>query len=187
MRSRGLARKATETVVELTKSRPSKRHRSTSAAPSAWLLDIKPEHDDLVRATVLARPSVRNKSPYVGDIELADGRVAVAHMPSMDMGGKCHVGATMLLKPARDAKGKLIGGDAVGKFGTPKCEFIAQLLWVSDPPPISIITIYGHNSSSGFRTWRTHQLDVGSEPIRPSGRDSLTRFSRLEACRSSRR
>ena len=91
------------------------------------LLDIKPELDELVIAKVVARPSVRNRSPYVGDIELEDGRHAVAHMPSMDMGGKCHPGAKMLLKPARDAKGQLVGSSAVGKYGTPKCEFIAQV------------------------------------------------------------
>ena len=33
----------------------------------------------------------------------------------------------------RDAKGNLVGSEAKGKYGTPKCEFIAQLLWVSEP------------------------------------------------------
>lgn len=117
------------------RTRGSSTHASsaTTSISTSVLLDIKPENDDLILATVLARPSVRNKSPYVGDIELEDGRHAVAHMPSMDMGGKCHAGARILLKPARDAKGVLVGRDAVGKYGTPKCEFIAQLLWVHEP------------------------------------------------------
>ena len=54
-------------------------------------------------ATVLARPSLKNKSPYVGDVQLEEeGRTAIAHMPSLDMGGKCVPGARILLKPARD-------------------------------------------------------------------------------------
>ena len=40
--------------------------------------------EDLVLATVAQRPSARNKSPYVGDIRLPDGRIAIAHMPSME-------------------------------------------------------------------------------------------------------
>ena len=48
---------------------------------------------ELVEATVVRRPSARNKSPYVGDVELRDGRIALAHMPSLDVGGKCLPGA----------------------------------------------------------------------------------------------
>ena len=59
-----------------------------------------------MEATVLARPSLQNKSPYVGDVQLeggdGGGRTAIAHMPSLDMGGKCVPGAKILLKPARD-------------------------------------------------------------------------------------
>ena len=52
---------------------------------------------------MLARPSLQNKSPYVGDVQLEDGgRTAIAHMPSLDMGGKCVPGAKILLKPARE-------------------------------------------------------------------------------------
>ena len=49
------------------------------------------------------------------------------------MGGKCIPGTTLLMKPARDKKGNLVGKDAINpKFGTPKCEFIAQLLRVDE-------------------------------------------------------
>jgi len=38
-----------------------------------------------------------------------------------------------LLKPARDSKGRLVGAKALGPYGTPKCEFITQLLRVAEP------------------------------------------------------
>ena len=38
-------------------------------------------------------------------------------------------GVDLLCKPARDKKGNLVGPDAVSpKYGTPKCEYIAQLV-----------------------------------------------------------
>jgi hypothetical protein len=66
------------------------------------LLDLNAGEAQLVRATFLRRPSERNKSPMVADVELADGRVVLAHVPSMDLGGKCVAGkilsaVTMLL------------------------------------------------------------------------------------------
>jgi hypothetical protein len=95
--------------------------------------------DELVRATFVVRPSKRNRSPYVADILLLDDdeedREAIAHVPNLDMGGKCVPGVTLLLKPARNAKGVKVGcgPDAVSaKYGTPKCEFITQLLHVDE-------------------------------------------------------
>jgi hypothetical protein len=93
--------------------------------------------DELVRATFVVRPSKRNRSPYVADILLLDDedREAIAHVPNLDMGGKCKPGVTLLLKPARNAKGVKVGcgPDAVSaKYGTPKCEFITQLLHVDE-------------------------------------------------------
>ena len=82
-----------------------------------------------------ARPSTRNRSPYVGDVMIPsqNNRVAICHLPNLDMGGKCMPGATIVMKPARDKKGNLVGPDAVSpKFGTPKCEYIAQLLRVDE-------------------------------------------------------
>jgi len=70
----------------------------------------------------------------VGDVRLEDGREAIAHMPSLDMGGKCVPGVEVLLKPAIDKKTKQpIGDNALGKYGTPKCEFIIQLLRCTEP------------------------------------------------------
>ena len=96
------------------------------------LLDLSLE--ELTTCTLLRRPSKRNRSPYVADAQLSDGREVLVHVPSLDMGGKCVPGATLLVKPARDRKGKKIGPNAVNpKYGTPKCEFIAQLLRVEEP------------------------------------------------------
>ena len=100
-------------------------------SPSHCLLDL--DGSDLVRGVVVRRPSARNKSPYVGDVRLADGREVIAHMPSMDMGGKCRPGVAVLMRPARDKKGALVGAEASGQYGTPKCEFILQLLRVEEP------------------------------------------------------
>ena len=56
-------------------------------------------------------------------------REAIAHVPNLDMGGKCVPGVKLWVKPQRDKKGNLLGPNAVNpKFGTPKCEFITQLL-----------------------------------------------------------
>jgi len=104
---------------------------STSNADNLPLLSLD---EDIVVAKMLKRPSKRNRSPYVADVWLnREEREALAHVPNLDMGGKCIPGATLLLRPARDKKGNLVGKDAVNpKYGTPKCEFIAQLLRVDE-------------------------------------------------------
>jgi DNA-binding sugar fermentation-stimulating protein len=49
------------------------------------------------------------------------------------MGGKCVPGAVLLVKPARNKNGGPVGANAVNaKYGTPKCEFHAQLLHVDE-------------------------------------------------------
>ncbi len=98
------------------------------------LFSLYNEDDELYLAKMVARPSKRNRSPYVADIELIDsGREAIAHVPNLDMGGKCIPGSTLFVKAATDKKGKKIGADAVSpKYGTPKCEFHAQLLLVDE-------------------------------------------------------
>merc|ERR1711871_524023 len=103
---------------------------AASAARRTVLLQLP--QDDLEEGTLLRRPSERNKSPYVADVRLGDGRVAITHVPNLDMGGKCSAGARILMKRARDSKKQIVGASAVGKYGTPKCEFISQLLWVEE-------------------------------------------------------
>ena len=132
------SKRRTSTAAPATGSKAAKRRAALTVAAAAFgpapveshLFDLG---EGLVRATVLQRPSARNKSPYVGDITLPCGRTAIAHMPSMDMGGKCIPGAECLVRTSVDKAGKPIGADALGKYGTPKCEFIMQLLKCTEP------------------------------------------------------
>jgi DNA-binding sugar fermentation-stimulating protein len=85
--------------------------------------------DNLVKGTMVCRPSKHNRSPYVADVYLeSEQREVIVHMPSLDMCGKCVPGATLLVKPAKKTNGPAVSA----KYGTPKCEFIAQLLLVND-------------------------------------------------------
>lgn len=106
------------------------------------------EPDALVEAKLLCRPSKRNRSPYVADIWLeSEQREAIAHVPNLDMGGKCVPNATVLVKPARDCRGHLVGPDAVNpKYGTPKCEFILQLLYLDEHPAYTPVWVGAHPS-----------------------------------------
>lgn len=133
------------------------------------------DNDELIEAKILSRPSKRNRSPYVADVWLQDEqREAIAHVPNLDMGGKCVPGAVILLRPARDAKGNKVTATAQSpKYGTPKCEFIAQLLYVDETgltedkdmyPP----TWVGAHPSLGERiaeTWLRNGLVPGIPPI----------------------
>jgi DNA-binding sugar fermentation-stimulating protein len=134
------------------KGRPPKPTKRATAATSAKVppakkkklatIDTLPKEsglllmlpEDCVLGTFQCRPSKRNRSPYVADVILDDeGREAIVHVPNLDMGGKCKLGAKLLMKPARDSKGKLVGPNGISpKYGTPKCEFIAQLLYVDE-------------------------------------------------------
>ena len=49
------------------------------------------------------------------------------------MGGKCITGAKILVKKARTKNGTLVGSNAIGPYGTPKCEFITMLLKCNEP------------------------------------------------------
>lgn len=113
--------------------------------------------DDIVVGILQHRPSKRNRSPYVGDVIIPsqNNRVAICHLPNLDMGGKCVEGSTLVMKPARDKKGNLVGPNATSpKFGTPKCEYIAQLLRVDE----------SQLSSSPSSTVNYHPVWVGAHP-----------------------
>lgn len=56
---------------------------------------------DLYRATVLARPSRSIKSPYLADVQLEDGTLALCHSPSLGCMGLISAGATILVAKVR--------------------------------------------------------------------------------------
>ncbi|KAA8493580.1 Sugar fermentation stimulation protein-like [Porphyridium purpureum] len=88
---------------------------------------------ELEPAVFVQRPSARNRSPYVADVRLESGRIAIAHVPCLELGGKCVPGARVLVAPMLDKKNNRVGADAVSnKFGTPKCEFSVKFVYYTD-------------------------------------------------------
>ena len=93
----------------------------------------------LQHAIHICRPSKRNRSPYVADVELLEGppglgglrekREAIAHVPNLDNGGKCVPGAHLLVRRQPG-----VTPNTLGPHGTPKCEVICQLVRVKEPP-----------------------------------------------------
>jgi len=130
-KAKNLEMKTTRPTVDVTAEKCHHQYEITDGNECNVLLSLP---DDVVMGELRKRPSKRNRSPYVGDVWLeSEQREAIVHLPNLDMGGKCVPGAKLLLKPARDRKGNLVGKDAVSpKYGTPKCEFIAQLLWYDE-------------------------------------------------------
>lgn len=59
----------------------------------------------LVRAKIHARPSAKNKSPYLCDVQLEDGTIEVCHNPALGCAGLVCVGADVLVMPV-DSKSK---------------------------------------------------------------------------------
>lgn len=88
--------------------------------------------DDCVTGVLLRRPSAKNRSPYVADVKLVDGKEVIAHAPSLELGGKCIPQATLVLQRARDKKGNAVTEEDKGKFGTPKCQYITRLCEVQE-------------------------------------------------------
>ena len=80
------------------------------------------------KGTLLRRPSSQVKSPYVCDVELAEGKgVVLAHVPCLDMGGLCVLGVKVLLTPTAVAPG------ATTKWGKPRCTHKVQLVHAEEP------------------------------------------------------
>ena len=102
--------------------------RGAEKANESLLLDLGP----LEEGVLVCRPSSRNRSPYVGDVRIVsgpnEGTTCVTHLPNLDSGGKCRPGVRVL---CRRQPG--VGPDTVGKFGTPKCELVCQLLRCEEP------------------------------------------------------
>ena len=58
------------------------------------------------RVTVLKRPSATIKSPYVADIQLADGSIAMCHTPGLGCCGLVEAGRVIYVKPAASKTSK---------------------------------------------------------------------------------
>ncbi len=54
----------------------------------------------LERVVIHARPSAHNKSPYLIDVQLADGSIAVCHNPALGCNGLVSVGVAAWVMPA---------------------------------------------------------------------------------------
>lgn len=57
-----------------------------------------------IGATVIARPSQHNKSPYLVDCRLEDGTEAIVHNPALKCNGLVDAGARVWLQPAASDK-----------------------------------------------------------------------------------
>jgi hypothetical protein len=116
---------------------------------------------DLVVATLVARPSQRNRSPYVADVYVPSlEREAICHVPNLDTGGKGRPGVQLLMKRTRDNKGRIVGPDATSlKFGTPKCERVhpPKLLHVDE-------SAFSRSSSSSNLKGAYPPMWVGTHP-----------------------
>ena len=99
-------------------SKRAKKHLSTEPLSSEALFTLGGEHA-LVEAEVLRRPSQRNRSPYVCDIRVAGGREAICHVPSLDLGGKCVAGSTILVKPCVEINQCVFTKSFLGDGATP--------------------------------------------------------------------
>lgn len=96
-------------------------------------LRILSEEQRLCEATFLRRPSIHNKSPYVGDI-LVNGVTKIVHMPAMDMGGKCREGVKCLVSVIHDKAGnEYEDGSVGGQYKKPRCQYKMQLVECSEP------------------------------------------------------
>jgi DNA-binding sugar fermentation-stimulating protein len=58
------------------------------------------------RVTVLKRPSATIKSPYVADIQLADGTTAMCHTPGLGCCGLVEAGRVIYVEPAKSKTAK---------------------------------------------------------------------------------
>lgn len=94
---------------------------------------MKRNRESMLEATFVRRPSMHNKSPYVGDI-LVNGASKIVHMPAMDMGGKCREGVKCLVSVIYDKDGnEYEDGSVGGQYNKPRCQYKMQLVQCSEP------------------------------------------------------
>ena len=109
-------------------------HSNTGSSTNLLFSLYEDDPDCNHQAVLLQRPSTRNRSPYVGDIQLPNSpNASLVHLPNLDMGGKCVPQSTLLVMPFREKDGTIRSVTATGgKYNTPKCQYKAQLLYVDE-------------------------------------------------------
>ena len=61
---------------------------------------------EVLKATLIKRPSEKIKSPYVADIRLEDGTISLAHAPSLGLGGILKPGSELMVTKSKNPKAK---------------------------------------------------------------------------------
>ncbi len=99
----------------------------------------------LTRATVLARPSKTNKSPYLADIHTEDGAICMAHTPALGCCGLIAPGALVWVMRSGGEKTvsqytiylvELADGTRICAHPTVANEVAAGLLGLAEAGPI---------------------------------------------------
>ncbi len=101
-------------------------HHSSSDSKRICM-PIYTQPHEYIESVVTAKPSVHNKSPYVGDIK-SETDNGITHMPSLDLGGKCVPGSVICVTPKMDKKGNPVKQEYSKQYGTPSTMYITQLV-----------------------------------------------------------
>ena len=59
---------------------------------------------------------------------MVNGREALVHLPSLDLGSEMPNGTTLAMVPIKDRKGNLIGSNSKNIYDKPMCEFSLKLV-----------------------------------------------------------
>jgi DNA-binding sugar fermentation-stimulating protein len=137
----------------------------------------------LQRATVLARPSRTNKSPYLADIHTEDGTICMAHTPALGCCGLIAPGALVWVMPSAG------GGKTVSKYtiylveladGTRICAHPTVANEVAEGLLRSgLVGSEGPNAQSAILpglTELTREVTVGVAPVGPNALSAVSRF-----------
>jgi DNA-binding sugar fermentation-stimulating protein len=93
------AKRTRKRSVTSTSSSPIKKAANTKQKNEHKLEAMQPLLDlgNLVRGTVVKRPSSQIKSPYVADVSLNNDEIIQAHAPALDVGGMCVPGSEVYM------------------------------------------------------------------------------------------
>lgn len=137
----------------------------------------------LQRATVLARPSRTNKSPYLADIHTEDGTICMAHTPALGCCGLIAPGALVWVMPSTGS------GKTVSKYtiylveltdGTRICAHPTVANEVAEGLLRSGVVIPGLAEL-------TREVTVGVAPVGPNAPSAVSRFDFVGRLTNGRR